>query len=270
MKYMHFVQSCSYAALANMLMEKGVDVEDFEIAIKMKLPYLFQYSKGERAYRAGAGLQGKKWFDSYLNSVGLTFVEKDLSKENTVIFLSQRNSSCMLGLNMEVGKHALVYQGAIKDKYVFLNNKHQGESSPNQYILNKNELLERLDEINYIGWIELLGKVVPIRTDEEIVASLEHLAVYKDEVCNFCHKMKRVDELKEAMNRLFSALFLHLPAMMQLIQNKEIELGLIKLRTEYLNAMRKNEGLFLSDYMDLENLKVILQLYVELLNTQLG
>ena len=42
MKYMTFNSSCTYAGLANMLMERGIDVEDYEIALEMKLPFLLK------------------------------------------------------------------------------------------------------------------------------------------------------------------------------------------------------------------------------------
>ena len=41
MKYMTFNSSCSYAGIANMLEQDGVNTTDREIALGMKLPYLF-------------------------------------------------------------------------------------------------------------------------------------------------------------------------------------------------------------------------------------
>ena len=57
-KYMTFNSSCSYAGLANMLLRYGVDTQDREIAMDMKLPFLFAYEEGE--YRAGPMLQGAR------------------------------------------------------------------------------------------------------------------------------------------------------------------------------------------------------------------
>ena len=51
MKYMTFNSSCSYAGVANMLEQYGVDVEDRIIALGMKLPYLFAQEGG--VYMAG-------------------------------------------------------------------------------------------------------------------------------------------------------------------------------------------------------------------------
>ena len=68
MKYMTFNSACSFAGIANMLEQYGVDVTDREIALGMKLPYLFAYDEG--AYVSGPMLQKEEWFNLYLNSIG--------------------------------------------------------------------------------------------------------------------------------------------------------------------------------------------------------
>ena len=60
MKYMHFKGSCSYAGIANMLELSGYDTEDYIIANKIKLPYMFDYVDGtylaERVFKTKSGL----------------------------------------------------------------------------------------------------------------------------------------------------------------------------------------------------------------------
>ena len=60
MKYMTFNSSCAYAGLANMLEKKGIDVEDYEIALEMKLPFMVGrnedgYEETDSHYRDGVG-----------------------------------------------------------------------------------------------------------------------------------------------------------------------------------------------------------------------
>lgn len=50
LKYMHFNSSCSYCSLSYMLMKYDIDVTDVDIALKMKLPYLF--NKDDDGYSA--------------------------------------------------------------------------------------------------------------------------------------------------------------------------------------------------------------------------
>ena len=43
MKYMTFNNSCSYAGVANMLEDFNIHMEDYELAIEMKVPFIFKY-----------------------------------------------------------------------------------------------------------------------------------------------------------------------------------------------------------------------------------
>ena len=54
-KYMHFNSSCSYAALAMLASEYGIDTEDVNIALEMGLPWLFD--KEGDYFLAGPNLQ---------------------------------------------------------------------------------------------------------------------------------------------------------------------------------------------------------------------
>ena len=72
MKYMTFNSSCPYAGMANMLEKYGIDVEDYEIALEMKLPLFVD--KNEDGYVAGPMIQEKKWFDIFLNRYGFELI----------------------------------------------------------------------------------------------------------------------------------------------------------------------------------------------------
>ena len=83
MKYMHFLSSCSYAGLANLLEDVGIDTEDVSIAVSICLPWLLgrEENKGKIGkYSAGAMLQGKEWFDLYLKPLGWRFAETRYEK----------------------------------------------------------------------------------------------------------------------------------------------------------------------------------------------
>ncbi|MGL5677964.1 MAG: hypothetical protein ACRDDX_16315 [Cellulosilyticaceae bacterium] len=119
MKYMHFNMSCPYAALANLLEAMEVEVEDFEIVKAIGLPYVFQYDEEDATYVAGPLLQGKKWFDYYLEPRGMTFIEVFLGKRDVCEFLDEVKKKCMIGLHLGA-KHAVIYEGKEKGKYKFL------------------------------------------------------------------------------------------------------------------------------------------------------
>ena len=59
MKYMTFNSSCSFAGVANMLESRGLDFQDYEVALGMELPYIV--AKDDGGYMAGSMLQEKKY-----------------------------------------------------------------------------------------------------------------------------------------------------------------------------------------------------------------
>ena len=99
MKYMTFNSSCSFAGIANMLEQYGVDTTDREIALGMKLSYLFAYDDG--AYVSGPMLQKAEWFNIYLNKIGFTLVEKKISADKVVDYLKNQKTA-MLGVKMGI------------------------------------------------------------------------------------------------------------------------------------------------------------------------
>lgn len=141
-KYMTFHSSCSYGGLANMLEQYGVDVEDRDIALEMKLPYLFACENG--VYLAGPMLQSAEWFNLYLHPMGFSMVETQLHSGQAPTFLKGKRTA-MLGLQVEQEeRHAVVYVGYQDEKLVFLNNKWRGSEEPEQLFLSQSELLERI------------------------------------------------------------------------------------------------------------------------------
>ena len=143
MKYMTFKSSCSYAGIANMLEQYGIDTSDREIALEMKLPYLFHYQDG--VYLSGPMLQSAEWFDIYLNPLGFQLIEKKISAEKIADYLKEQKTA-MLGIKMgNEGKHAVVYKGMELNEFVFLNNKRENEEVPCEIRFTEEELRQNVE-----------------------------------------------------------------------------------------------------------------------------
>ena len=128
MKYMTFNSSCSYAGVANMLEQYGVDTDDRAIAMGMKLPYLFIHEDG--VYMAGPMLQSAEWFNLFLNSIGFEMCETEVPAEQVADYLKQQKTA-MLGLQVdETSKHAVVYTGSQDEKLVFLKQQVGARTRP--------------------------------------------------------------------------------------------------------------------------------------------
>ncbi len=109
MRPMTFNSSCSYACLGHLLEQVGIERTDREIALELGLPDLFAYDSGEDAFLAGAMLQGKRYYDWYLGTLGYQFRERELPREQAVACLRD-HIPCMVGMTQAgwAGKHAMV------------------------------------------------------------------------------------------------------------------------------------------------------------------
>jgi len=160
MKYMTFNRSCSYACLANLLENYNIHKTDREIAIEMNLPYLFSYDDKTEMYLAGPMLQGIEWFNIYLNTIGIAFIEQELNKNDVPKYLRENPGDKIIGLNLDNGKHAVIFKGYTNDEYKFLNVKHENSHEPDFYTFSESDLLLRLDNLVHIGYINYTGNII--------------------------------------------------------------------------------------------------------------
>lgn len=263
MKYMTFNSSCSYAGLANMLSFYGIDTTDREIAMEMRLPYLFGYEDG--SYLSGPMLQGKKWFDLYLNPRGFALKEQLLPKERVISHLRQRNCA-MLGLRVnEDGKHAVIYTGTEDGIFHFLNNKWESDPAPKALHLTEQELLSRLDENTMVAALEQIPPcAAPIR--ERMAASVRLLQAYRKDLITVCTAARPTAQLRKLLNPLFRPLLLDGITMLQLLGETRLHQHLTTIQRNFLTALRSDaETLTLSNHISIDALSDALDAYIQLI-----
>ena len=61
MKYMTFNNSCSYAGVANMLEDFNINIEDYELAIRMRVPFILNMMKRASQIKIGCAKTKQKW-----------------------------------------------------------------------------------------------------------------------------------------------------------------------------------------------------------------
>jgi hypothetical protein len=266
---MTFNNSCSYAGVANMLEDFNINIEDYELAIRMKVPFIFKYDETWGRYISGAMLQEHKYFNYYLQKLGLRFTENQFNKEDALISLHNLNNKAMIGLNIN-GMHAVIYCGIENGKYIFLNNRRKNSNEPKYYKYDLDELRKRMNQNIVIGYIEKDIGNLGFDIKEEMENSILYLEKYRSEVENFCTKEQYVNSLKWAMNSLFRALFLDIYSMMDIIGEKELVKLIAKVRADYLNAMNLNKTLNLSEYISLSELNKIIDEYRERIKLEIS
>lgn len=249
---MTFNSSCSYAGLANMLENNGIDVEDYEIALEMKLPYMLD--KTEEGYAAGPMLQQKRWFDIYLNPHGHEIVEDWIDKKDVFDFLKSKKEA-MLGIRMENGRHhyhAVMFIGMEDEKAIFINNKHAGGVDPDKFSFTKEKLENLLRDKVVIGSLKPC-EAVKIDIKPLLEKSISNLGDYQKEFVEFCSVPHSNKEILDKEYGLFRSLLLDGPSMMELIKQDEILADMKMLQKAFVHVAfkEKRDNVMLADYLDM-------------------
>lgn len=253
MKYMTFNSSCSYAGLANMLEKKGIEVEDYEIALEMKLPFFIE--RNEDGFVTGPMLQTKSWFDLYLNPHGLEIVEDWVDKADMFEFLERQNE-CMLGIAMKNGRHshhAVVYTGMRNGKAVFINNKHEGSAEPDLFEFTQDELTARLRDKTVVGSLKPCDKIIH-DISPLLEQSIENLNSLQDKFMDFCSTPRTNAEILENERGLFRPILLDGSSMMKLLEQRDIFEDMLALQKIFVAIAfkEKADNVLLSERFNLD------------------
>lgn len=262
MKYMTFNSSCSFAGVANMLLQFGIDVEDRQIALEMKLPYLFDLQEG--VYSAGPMLQTSDWFNLYLRTLGHAMKETIVSKWDIPDHLLQCGVA-MLGLRAsQREKHAVVFVDMDRECFRFINNKWEHSDEPEMLTLSKEELLDRLDDTVMVATI---GETIVTNPDlsERLVRSCRVLEQYKADVQMFADTEKTKEELTAAMDPLFRATLLDGITMLELIGQRELAEEFRKIQKTFLAVLREKKPVLLREKLDMPAWLAAIDRYIELI-----
>lgn len=269
MKYMTFNSSCSFAGVANMLEGKGLDVQDYEVALGMELPYIV--AKDDGGYMAGSMLQEKKYFDIFLKKNGYELVENYVDRQDVIAILNDMDCA-MLGVRIdERHKHAVVYKGVntADNTLMFINNKHEKSDELARIELPKEELLQRLDDKVMVASLrEYSGKAdSPIPFMEASISCLDEL---HGDIVRFCADFQSHESVERTRDTLFRPVLLDSVAMMELLGDTDMAESIKKLQRAYIDAAFKSsaEQVRLCDHIDILLLEQVIDGWKGLIGTR--
>ncbi len=267
MKYMTFNSSCSYAGLANLLSLSGVDTEDREIALAMKLPYMFDHEDG--CYQAGPMLQGEKWFNLYLHPIGYTWKEQKIPQA-ALCALLRRTGSAMFGIHIsEQNKHAVIFTGMKGDLFSILNNKWAHSDEPDTLWLPEKELLRRVDQTVVVGSLQKTERRAASLT-EPLKRSVCILWALSDEIRQFSTEEKAPMELRQSMNTLFRPILLDGITMLDLLGETALSRKLKTVQGQLMSALKQNRPIKPAQFLDLPLLTEVMTEYAALIQAQIS
>jgi hypothetical protein len=253
LKYMSFNNSCSFAGIANLLAEKGIDTEDYKIALQMRLPYMMDKEGGR--YLSGPMLQTKDWFNLFLEPLGYELDEKFLKKQDVISYIRSA-APAMIGVQIRSGvRHAVVYVGEDHGKMRFLNNKRKDSAEPDNYLWTEAEFLEKIGrDVTVIGCLVQVEKRLP-DFSSRYERSLLVLSELQKDVNAVCKRAMDHGTLCNYQETLFRAVLLDNIAVLKLTPEVLLAEQFQKVQRQYLAAMRTTqETVVLAEYIDVRML----------------
>ena len=215
LQYQTFNRSCAYAGLANLLLDYGITIEDRDIVTEALISYHLRYNTDDKRYIAGPFLQGKEWFDLYLNKVGYEFFERKLSKVDLVSTLADTTTKYMLAIKYgNAGKHAVVFLRKEANKFVFLNNKNSSSTESEHFFFSEDELKEKLEDKTLIG--KIIPKRAIIEKDVQILfnETIKTIDKYRKTIEYEVVEKRTEEEQKAAKKNTLEVFFLDILSMM--------------------------------------------------------
>ena len=253
-----------------MLEKKGIDVEDFEIALEMKLPFMID--KNEDGYIAGPMLQQKKWFDIFLNKYGYEITEEWLDRADVFDYL-QGKDTAKLGIRMDNGRlhyHAVIYKGTEEGKAIFINNKREGGSDPDEFRFTAKELQESMREKTVVATLTA-AEAKTIDFKPLLERSIKNIQDLQKDMIDFCSAKHSNQEMLEKEFGLFRPLLLDGPSMMKLIGQEEILEDMEVLQKTFVQVALKDKrnDVILDDCFDMELLQCVCQRWKKLIEQEI-
>ena len=264
MKYMHFKASCSYTALAEMMEANGIHTEDYQIALEMKLPWLF--AKEDGSYHAGPMLQGAKWFNLWLIPNGYKLSEISLNCDNLCRYLQVHNL-VMLGIHTPYGKHAVVFE-EYDGRYHFFNPTHEESGESPNLILGEKELLSMVDQTIVLGELHTT-EPKPQDIAPYLINSVAVIRNNCDDIKAFAETKHDPAQYLSVMNTLFRPLLLDGISMLELAGETELAHDFSILQQDFMTFLRSSRTGVMGEMVSLDRLRRLSEEYIRLIEKQL-
>lgn len=245
MKYMNANSSCSFCCIANMVEEYQINIDDIDIVKDAGLAYRFHYDPDTDTFYTGMMLQRVEDYNRFLNKYGLEFVEVIVTRQEVLSFL-RKNAPCMIGIDTDTDKHAMIFLECNSKSYKFLN-PHREEDGQEDYLFySEEDLLKRVGQNNKVGYIQKLT----IEPDHVVDRTIERITFFKKRFIDFCTSEQTNHSIRANLNTLLRCIALDLPRVMELTEYKSF-LKKLKVLQDQIFRFIKSSGGIPADFIDL-------------------
>lgn len=248
MRYKNFASAGPWTALANLLDLQGHRAEDRDIVLGAGLHAMLIQQEETGAYRMGVSLQGPQWYNLYLRPRGWEYMEFAYPKEDAIDFLWPLT---MLRLEKPNAMPVdAVYLGDVDEVYSFIPSVSEA-ADVDRLEMSREELMDYLPEQVKLGSIRRCGaKEIDRKPLWE--ASMANWARLREEICAFMAQEHMPSEIRDALDRIFSAPLHAGQTIMRMLGREEDAKRLEVLHHQVMRAVTSGKTLRLADVMRTE------------------
>jgi hypothetical protein len=254
---MTFNNSCFFTAIANLLEDHNVYVEDSDIIQDSLIPYIFE--KEDNQYSSGYQIQDIKLINDYLKQYILGMEETIFEhgsllerKQNLIQSLLTTPHKKIVSLYLDKDKdysHATIFVGMEETNYTF-KNMIRKEEKDEVLKLTYNQLLSMLSNtvryasIHKIKNFEILDKRSVIET------SLNVLNQYQTDLFEYCKHPQSYEDRLISRDKLFRPLLLNYIDISKILNKTKLHQDLLILQGQYLSSFKNKSEVILNDYLN--------------------
>jgi len=248
-KYQTFNSSCAYAGIANLLSQLNVEVEDRDIIIGSNAAFQLLYNELDNQYLAGYRVQGKRWFNYYLNPIGYDYKEFECTIDEYLSLLKDGFQSHLIGLWLgKAERHAVVYEGSHSNNFKYLNNKPQASSDSDYIVFNEDELRQVTKQTLVYGYIEKSDAQYYSFDKSYFEQTLINIEKYKKLILANIEVVKPYSIHLIEKDTIYRTLFLDLQSMIEILDYHALSKKILEMRAKYLNGLECKNDYAVQDF----------------------
>ena len=270
-KYQSFNSSCAYAGIANLLLKFGVDVEDRDIIINSNAAYQVLYNKEKNAFSAGYKVQGKYWFNCFLNMIGFEYIEVSTNIDDYISRLQSNIEPHIIGLWInDIERHVHNYIGIENNKYKFLNNKWIDSNENDFLYLNETEIRSvNRYELKY-GYLQKLNFRYESFDKTYFLRTLDNIEYYLI-FLKYNFKVEKPIEVHiKEKETIYRTLLLDMQSMLEILGYLEMSETIKLLRSSYLRGLKKDAIFSLNDILNFNEIETCILFFKNVVEERLS
>lgn len=256
---MTFNNSCFFTALANLLEDFDIDIEDRDIIKDSYIPYIFSFK--DNVYHSGYSIQEADVLNDYLKQYILSFKEKKYTtgsleerKHNLIKELRKTKYRKIVSLKLYSNEewHATIFEEFRDSQFHFTNMRRNDDNRLTRISLTYDELFEKLADVVQYGYLERDTKFIVLNKKSIFNNSLSVLNSYMVALKEYVNNSYDIEKRIDSRDKLFKALLLNYLDISSLMCWNELHNDLKILQRQYLDSFKVKDVIRLSDYMDVK------------------